>query len=48
MDFQQDYDCLAYYEDHLAEVDYLIARQFAEAGACPFCSTLMCLMRLGV
>jgi hypothetical protein len=26
-------ECLAYYEDHLAEVDYLIARQMAEAGA---------------
>ena len=29
----QVYECLAYYEDHLAEVDYLIARQMAEAGA---------------
>lgn len=28
----QVYECLAYYEDHLAEVDYLIARQMAEAG----------------
>ena len=29
----QVYECLAYYEDHLAEIDYLIARQMAEAGA---------------
>ena len=29
----QVYECLAYYEDHLAEVDYLIARQMAEASA---------------
>lgn len=29
----QVYECLAYYEDHLAEIDYLIARQAAEAGA---------------
>jgi uncharacterized protein (DUF433 family) len=29
----QVYECLAYYEDHLAEVDHLIARQMAEAGA---------------
>jgi uncharacterized protein (DUF433 family) len=29
----QAYECLAYYEDHLAEVDYLIGRQTAEAGA---------------
>ena len=29
----QVYECLAYYEDHLAEVDYLIARQMAEADA---------------
>ncbi len=29
----QVYECLAYYEDHLAEVDYLIARQMAEAVA---------------
>ena len=29
----QVYECLAYYEDHLAELDYLIARQMAEAGA---------------
>lgn len=28
----QVYECLAYYEDHLAEMDYLIARQMAEAG----------------
>ena len=27
------YECLAYYEDHLAEIDYLIARQMAEAMA---------------
>ncbi len=29
----QVFECLAYYEDHLAEVDYLVARQMAEAGA---------------
>ena len=29
----QIYECLAYYEDHLAEVEYLIARQMAEALA---------------
>lgn len=29
----QVYECLAYYEDHLAEVDHLIARQMAETGA---------------
>ncbi len=29
----QVYECLAYYEDHLAEIDYLVARQMAEAGA---------------
>ena len=29
----QVYECLAYYEDHLAEVDHLIARQMAESGA---------------
>ncbi len=28
----QAYECLAYYEDHLAEIDYLIARQLADAG----------------
>ena len=28
----QVYECLAYYEDHLAEVDYLVARQMADAG----------------
>jgi len=28
----QVYECLAYYEDHLAEIDYLVARQLAEAG----------------
>ena len=28
----QVYECLAYYEDHLAEVDFLIARQMADAG----------------
>ncbi len=27
----QVYECLAYYEDHLAEIDYLVARQMAEA-----------------
>lgn len=26
------YECLAYYEDHLAEIDYLVARQMADAG----------------
>lgn len=26
-------ECLAYYEDHLAEIDYLVARQMAEADA---------------
>jgi uncharacterized protein (DUF433 family) len=29
----QVYECLSYYEDHLAEADYLIARQMTEAGA---------------
>jgi uncharacterized protein (DUF433 family) len=29
----QVYECLAYYEDHLAEIDYLIARQIAEVAA---------------
>jgi len=29
----QAYECLAYYEDHRAEIDYLIARQMAEAPA---------------
>ena len=28
----QVYECLAYYNDHLAEIDYLTARQMAEAG----------------
>ena len=28
----QVYECLAYYEDHAAEIDYLVARQMAEAG----------------
>ncbi len=28
----QVYECLAYYEDHLAEIDYLVARQMADAG----------------
>ena len=28
----QAYECLAYYEDHLAEIDYLVARQMAEAS----------------
>lgn len=28
----QVYECLSYYEDHLAEVDYLVARQMADAG----------------
>ena len=27
----QAYECLAYYEDHLAEIDVLIARQMASA-----------------
>jgi len=27
----QVYECLAYYEDHLAEIDYLVASQMAEA-----------------
>jgi uncharacterized protein (DUF433 family) len=27
----QVYECLSYYEDHLAEIDYLVARQMAEA-----------------
>ena len=29
----QVYECLAYYEDHLAEIDYLVANQMAEPGA---------------
>jgi uncharacterized protein (DUF433 family) len=29
----QVYECLAYYEDHKAEIDHLIASQMAEAGA---------------
>ena len=28
----QAYECLAYYEDHLAEIDYLVARQMVDAG----------------
>ena len=28
----QVYECLAYYEDHRAEIDYQIARQMSEAG----------------
>jgi uncharacterized protein (DUF433 family) len=28
----QVYECLAYYEDHPGEIDYLVARQMAEAG----------------
>ncbi len=28
----QVYECMAYYEDHKAEMDHLIARQMAEAG----------------
>jgi uncharacterized protein (DUF433 family) len=28
----QAYECLAYYEDHLAEIDYLVARQMADAA----------------
>ncbi len=27
----QVYECLAYYEDHLAEIDYLVARQLSGA-----------------
>lgn len=27
----QAYECMAYYEDHLAEIDYLVARQMADA-----------------
>jgi uncharacterized protein (DUF433 family) len=29
----QAYECLAYYEDHLAEIDFLIAGQMAGTGA---------------
>jgi uncharacterized protein (DUF433 family) len=29
----QVYECLAYYEDHRAEIDHLVASQMAEAGA---------------
>ena len=29
----QTYECLAYYEDHLAEIDYLVASQTAESPA---------------
>jgi uncharacterized protein (DUF433 family) len=28
----QVYECLAYYEDHMAEIDYLVARQMADGG----------------
>jgi uncharacterized protein (DUF433 family) len=28
----QVYECLSYYEDHLAEIDYLVARQMSDAG----------------
>lgn len=28
----QVYECLAYYEDHMAEIDYLVARQMADVG----------------
>lgn len=28
----QVYECLAYYEDHRAEIDHLVASQMAEAG----------------
>jgi uncharacterized protein (DUF433 family) len=28
----QVYECLAYYEDHPGEIDYLVARQMAEDG----------------
>jgi len=28
----QAYECLAYYEDHRAEIDHLIASQMADAG----------------
>jgi uncharacterized protein (DUF433 family) len=28
----QAYECLAYYEDHLAEIDYLVARQMADVA----------------
>lgn len=29
----QVYECLAYYEDHMAEIDHLIAEQMAEPGS---------------
>ena len=29
----QVYECLAYYEDHVAEIDHLIAQQMAELDA---------------
>lgn len=29
----QVYECLAYYEDHRGEIDVLVARQMAPAGA---------------
>ena len=29
----QVYECLAYYEDHIAEIDHLIARQMEESGS---------------
>ena len=28
----QIYECLAYYEDHRAEIDYMVARQMAEGA----------------
>jgi len=28
----QVYECLSYYEDHLSEIDYLVARQMADTG----------------
>lgn len=29
----QAHECLAYYEDHLAEIDYLVAGQMAEGSS---------------
>ena len=29
----QVYECLAYYEDHIAEIDHLIAEQMREPGS---------------
>ena len=29
----QAYECVGYYEDHLAEINYLVAQQVAEADA---------------